>query len=133
MYRFRLIPAVLATAMAAFPFGSAWTSAHAATAARPTSTLSAAQVKKFKGPAVTMRWGPVQVTIGVSGKKIVSVWATAPMDRPRSAFINRQALPLLKQELLQAQSAGVAAISGATMTSDAYARSLQAALHKAGI
>ena len=39
---------------------------------------------------------------------------------------------MLKQETLQAQTvSGVSQISGATMTSDAYIQSLQAAMQKA--
>ena len=41
-----------------------------------------------------------------------------------------QALPLLRQEFLKAQSANVEMISGATDTSQAFAESLQSALAK---
>lgn len=78
-----------------------------------------------------MRWGPVQVTISVKSKKITNVTATAPTERERSAMINDQALPILKQEVLQAQSATIDEVSGATMTSDAYMQSLQGAIKKA--
>jgi uncharacterized protein with FMN-binding domain len=91
----------------------------------------AVAVKKFAGPAVSMRWGPVQVTIKVKGKKIVNVVATAPTDRTRSAFINGQALLLLKAEVLKAQSTSVSIVAGATMTSQAYLKSLRAAMVKA--
>jgi uncharacterized protein with FMN-binding domain len=92
---------------------------------------SAAAAKKITGPAITMRWGPVRVTIKVKGTKVANVFATAPTDRSRSAFINGQALPLLKAEVLKAQSANVSIVSGATMTSDAYLKSLQVAMAKA--
>lgn len=78
-----------------------------------------------------MRWGTVQVTIVVSGKKITDVQATAPTERQRSAFINDQALPMLKSEVLQSQSANIDYLSGATMTCDAYIQSLQSALTQA--
>jgi uncharacterized protein with FMN-binding domain len=78
-----------------------------------------------------MRWGPVQVTIVVKGKRLVDVQATAPTERARSAFINDQAVPWLRQEALQAQSANIDLISGATMTSEAFAQSLQDALQQA--
>jgi uncharacterized protein with FMN-binding domain len=54
-----------------------------------------------------------------------------PADRPRSAEINDQAGPLLRQEVLQAQSAKINVISGATFTSEAFAQSLQVALQRA--
>ena len=40
-------------------------------------------------------------------------------------------MPYLQSEAIQAQSARVDIISGATLTSEAYARSLQSALLKA--
>ena len=51
-----------------------------------------------------------------------------PFDHQRSAEISQQAQPLLHDEVLQAQSAQINLLSGATYTSDAYQRSLQAAL-----
>jgi uncharacterized protein with FMN-binding domain len=52
------------------------------------------------------------------------------VDRPRSQFINSQAVPLLRSEVLQAQSANINLISGATFTSQAFATSLQAAIEQ---
>jgi uncharacterized protein with FMN-binding domain len=89
--------------------------------------------KTYQGPSVDMQWGPIQVTVKVKGTKIVDISATYPTERPRSQFINSQAIPMLKQEVLQVQSAQIDLIGGATMTSEAYAMSLQAALTKANI
>jgi uncharacterized protein with FMN-binding domain len=89
--------------------------------------------KTVQGPSVSMQWGPIQVTVKVKGTKIVDISATYPTERPRSQFINSQAIPMLKQEVLQLQSAQIDLIGGATMTSEAYAMSLQAALTKANI
>jgi uncharacterized protein with FMN-binding domain len=83
----------------------------------------------FTGPAVEMEYGPVQVAIDVQGGKITDLKALQyPVDRPRSQFINSQAVPLLRSEVLQAQSANINLISGATFTSEAFANSLQAAI-----
>jgi uncharacterized protein with FMN-binding domain len=83
----------------------------------------------FTGPSVEMEYGPVQVAIDVENGKIVDVKAIQyPVDRPRSQFINSQAIPLLRSEVLQAQSASINVISGATFTSEAFATSLQAAI-----
>jgi uncharacterized protein with FMN-binding domain len=41
--------------------------------------------------------------------------------------------PILRSEALQAQSANIDGVSGATYTSTAYAQSLQSALDSAGI
>ena len=92
-----------------------------------------ATVRTIQGPSVDMQWGPIQVTIKVKGKKITAISATYPTERPRSQFINSQAIPWLRQEVLQAQSANIQLIGGATMTSEAYAQSLQAALTHAKI
>ena len=89
--------------------------------------------KTVRGPSVDMRWGPVQVTVKVKGKKILDVSATYPTERPKSQFINEQAIPMLRSEVLQAQSAQIDLIGGATMTSQAYAQSLQSALDKVGL
>jgi len=117
----RAIPAVL-TAVALVAPGAALA-----------KTKPKAVVKTIQGPSVDMQWGPIQVTLKVKGKKIVDISATYPTERPRSQFINLQAIPWLKQETLQAQSAHIQLIGGATMTSEAYAMSLQAALNQAKI
>jgi uncharacterized protein with FMN-binding domain len=131
MHRARLIPAAVMTAMAAFPVGNAWGTVHAATMTSVVHTHAAAKAKKYKGPLVDMRWGPVRATITVKGKKITSVKISTSPENFRSQFIDQQAVPLLKQETLQAQSATIDTVSGATMTSEAYIQSLQAALQKA--
>ena len=56
-----------------------------------------------------------------------------PSDRRRSQEINSIAGPDLRQEALQAKSANIDVISGATYTSYSYAQSLQGALDQAGL
>lgn len=94
------------------------------------STPAASNVSGvFTGETVEMEYGPVQVAIDVQAGKITDVKALQyPVDRPRSQFINAQAIPLLRREVLQAQSANINLISGATFTSNAFAASLQAAI-----
>jgi uncharacterized protein with FMN-binding domain len=112
-------------------------SATASATATPkkTTTKTTTTVHRYVGPSVDMRWGPVQVTIVVKGKMVTAVSATAPTERTRSAFINNQAIPMLRQEVLQAKTAAkikhIYGISGATMTSQAFYQSLLAALHQA--
>lgn len=96
-----------------------------------TTPKELAVVRTIRGPSVGMQWGPIQVTVKIRGKKIIGISATYPTERPRSQFINMQAIPWLRQEALQAQSARIQLIGGATMTSEAYAMSLQAALNQA--
>jgi uncharacterized protein with FMN-binding domain len=85
------------------------------------------------GPVVTTDFGNVQVRVTLQGTKIVDVQALElPSDRSRSVRISQYAGPLLRQEALQAQSANIDLVSGASYTSDGYAQSLQAALDQAG-
>ncbi len=51
-----------------------------------------------------------------------------PNHTDRSVYINQTALPYLIQETLQAQSANIQMISGASDSSYAYIQSLQGAL-----
>ncbi|MFS0718102.1 FMN-binding protein [Arthrobacter sp. 1P04PC] len=86
----------------------------------------------FTGDSVQTRFGSVQVQIIVSGGKITDVKALQLTDEDRrSVQISNRAAPLLRSEVLQAQSANVQTISGATVTSSAYLTSLQAALDAA--
>ncbi|MEV8507142.1 FMN-binding protein [Actinoplanes sp. NPDC051475] len=88
----------------------------------------------YAGSVAQTRWGPVQVSITVSGGKVTEVTVPVyPTDNHRDQEINGYALPILRQEALAAQSADIDAVSGATVTSDGYKQSLQAALDAAHI
>jgi uncharacterized protein with FMN-binding domain len=83
----------------------------------------------YTGATVTNRWGPVQVQITVSGGQITDVVALqTPSSKNKSVEINSQAVPILKAEVLTAQSATIDTVSGATYTSDSYQQSLQSAI-----
>jgi uncharacterized protein with FMN-binding domain len=88
-----------------------------------------------KGEVAQTRWGPVQVELTVSGsKKITRVRVLQyPNDNGRDVEINNYALPILMQETTDQQSAQIDMVSGATVTSDGYLRSLQSALDQAGL
>jgi uncharacterized protein with FMN-binding domain len=74
------------------------------------------------------------VQITVQAGKITDVTALQLTDAERrSVMISSQAAPLLRDEVLQAQSANVQTVSGATVTSEAYLNSLQAALDAANL
>lgn len=88
--------------------------------------------KTVTGDTVQTRWGPVQVRITVKNGKLTDVTAVSyPTDNPRDQEINSFALPRLRSEALQAQSAEIDTVSGATYTSDGYRQSLQSALDSA--
>ena len=90
--------------------------------------------KTYTGSVAQTRWGPVQVTITVSGGKIADVGVPVyPSNNGRDVEINSYALPILRQETLQKQSADIDAVSGATVTSDGYQESLQSALDAANL
>ena len=116
--------------------GAAGSTATGSTAAGSTaagsSTGTAGGGTTYQGSVAQTRWGPVQVSISVSNGKIASVSVpTYPSGNGRDAQINGYALPILKQETLTAQSANISTVSGATVTSDGYKQSLQAALDAA--
>ena len=102
----------------------------------PTSTApatNAGAVRTVDGDPYDNRYGTVQVQITLQGRQITNVTPLQmPTDRQRSAEISQQAAPLLLQEALQAQSAQIDIIGGASYTSQSYAQSLQSALDKAG-
>jgi uncharacterized protein with FMN-binding domain len=90
--------------------------------------------RTITGPVETNQFGPVQVQISVSGGKVTNVKTLqVPTDRARSAYISSIAGPLLTQEAVQAQSANIDNVSGASYTSYSFAQSLQAALSQAGL
>ncbi len=93
-----------------------------------------AATRTVTGDAVSTRYGSVQVQIVLNGKKITDVVALQLPDRERRDIeINDQAVPILRQEVLNAQSAQIDTVSGASYTSYGYARSVQSALDKAGV
>jgi uncharacterized protein with FMN-binding domain len=87
----------------------------------------------FVGGTYDAYYGNVQVQATIQGGQIVSVKALKfPNHSGTSRSINRQALPFLMQEVAAKQSARIDIISGATLTSRAYIKSLRDALKKAG-
>lgn len=86
----------------------------------------------FTGPVVHVLYGPVQVAVAMQAGKIVDIKALQlPTEHPQSLFISERVEPLLRSEALQAQSAEISIISGATFTSEGFAQSLAQALSKA--
>lgn len=103
----------------------------------PTPAPASAQTGRYKdgtytGSVADAFYGNVQVQVTVSGGSVSDVqFLQYPSDRSTSRFINSQAMPLLTQEAIQAQSAQVDGVSGATATSGAFIQSLQSALSQA--
>jgi uncharacterized protein with FMN-binding domain len=87
----------------------------------------------YAGTSVDAYYGIVQVQANIQNGRLASVEVLQyPADRRTSRRINDEALPMLESEVISAQSARVDIISGATLTSRAYLRSLNSALGQAG-
>jgi uncharacterized protein with FMN-binding domain len=118
--------------------GAAGSSGSAGSTGSSSATGSTGAAAKaagtYPGAVVQTRFGAVQVQITVQSGKITDVTALQLTDAERkSVQISNRAAPLLRTEVLAAQSADVQTISGATVTSDAYLSSLQAALDAANL
>jgi uncharacterized protein with FMN-binding domain len=97
-----------------------------------TSTSSTYKDGAYTGTAADAFYGNIQVQATISGGKITNVtFLQYPSDRDDSVRINQQADPELAQEAIQAQSANVDIVSGATDTSNAFIQSLTSALNQA--
>lgn len=137
----RTVTALLTALVLALPVTDAVAASRPPAKPKPKKKV-VTTTRTFRGPAASVsRWGELQVTIvvrktttTVGARKTVARRITAvnvpvyPNHTDRSVYINSQALPYLKQEALQAQSANVQMISGATDTSYGFAESLQAAI-----
>ena len=87
----------------------------------------------YTGSVANTQWGAVQVQVQVQSSKITNALVIQyPQERRRSATINQTAVPQLQQEAVQAQSANVKVITGATVTTEGFIQSLKNALSQAG-
>ena len=86
----------------------------------------------YTGSSADAYYGNIQVQVSISGGKITDVqFLQSPGDNGTSRMINSQAMPLLKQEAIAAQSAQVDIVSGASDSSQAFQQSLASALQQA--
>ena len=106
-------------------------------AATPTPSPGAAPSGpsgSYTGQPEDAFYGIVQVKVTIANGRISDIQPLQlPSDRARSAYISQVAGPMLRSEALQAQSARIDIISGATYTSQAYSQSLESALQQAGM
>lgn len=113
---------------------------QASSAATPTQTApgtastgapSTASARTLAGDVEQTPYGPLQVRLTLSGATITGVSEVqTPSDGRRSVQINSQAAPVLEQEVLASQSARIDTVSGATYTSESYAKSVQSAIDR---
>jgi uncharacterized protein with FMN-binding domain len=133
-----VVPSTTVPASAAPPSGATTTTTpsskgtSAATTPTTTAPATSTQTRTLTGGAVDNEYGTVQVQVTLKGNQITDiVTLQMPDSHRRSQEISQEAAPILRQEALQAQSAQIDLVSGATFTSQSYAQSLQAALDQA--
>jgi uncharacterized protein with FMN-binding domain len=143
MHMRRTLTALVCTVLLALVAldGAALAQAAAGAKARPVKRVitrtvagASAQADRWGTVTITLKVRKTTVTTGTKKtvtRKILDLGGNYTYHTDRSQFIMSQALPLLRQEFLQAKTAsGVQMISGATYTSQAFLESLQSALLK---
>ncbi|MDX6545165.1 MAG: hypothetical protein QOG02_939, partial [Gaiellales bacterium] len=110
------------------------TSPPPATSSGGTSTAPKTSTKTVTGAMVTNQYSRLQVSLQIKNGRISHVgFTTFTANDSKSVGIDQQAVPILIQETISAQSAQIQGVSGATYTTTAYEQSLQAAIDKAGL
>lgn len=95
---------------------------------------SSSAAQTVLGEAIMTRFGNVQVQITVENGTITASEVTqVPWSDHKDQEINSRAVPVLNAEAVDAQSADIDMVSGATYTSEAYIRSLQSAIDQANL
>lgn len=101
---------------------------------KPTSSGKSGQYKNgvYTGSAADAYYGTIQVKTTITNGQLSDVeFLQYPNDQQESIEVNDAAMPILKQEAIQAQNANVDIVSGATQTSQAFKESLASALSQA--
>lgn len=112
--------------------GSSATPTPTSTGTSTPTTGSGLKDGSYTGRSVNTQFGNVQVAVTISGGKITNVKALQLTTYGgRSVQISNYAAPILRSEVLKAQSAKVSNVSGATYTTGGYLSSLQSALNQA--
>jgi uncharacterized protein with FMN-binding domain len=114
--------------------GTAKSGVTGTTSPSPAPSTAPATTRTATGAAVNYNYGTLSVAATVSGTKLTNV-TIASIDEGgnfRSESIDQQAIPILEQEALQAQSANIQGVSGASYTSAGFQQSLQSALTALG-
>ncbi|MGV9453960.1 FMN-binding protein [Streptomyces sp. NPDC003635] len=131
----RAIPVLVLTAVGLVPLWryepSTDTSSAPVEAAAPVpsaTSSSGSSALVVEGTVVNTEKGPVQVELTYQGDEIASVRMLQQPDHPQTTA----AVPKLIEETLAAQSADIDTVSGATITSEGYKESLQAAIDEKG-
>ncbi len=107
----------------------------AGTSPTTTPTTAPATTRTATGDTVDYTYGSLSVSVTASGSRITKVGIASLNDGGsfRSQSIDQQSIPILEQQALQAQSANIQGVSGASYTSAGFENSLQSALGKLGL
>jgi uncharacterized protein with FMN-binding domain len=97
-------------------------------AAGATAGIRSTYSGQLTGNAVDIGYGIVQVQVTIQNGAITDVQTVQMPGGGHSGQVSSYAGPQLRSEALQAQSAQINTISGATYTSEGYIQSLQSAL-----
>jgi uncharacterized protein with FMN-binding domain len=105
-----------------------------ATSSPTTAPASATTTRRTAaGTDQPYQYGDLAVDVVLTGSRISDVQVVQLHETDgRSASIDNQAIPYLRQQVLAAQSTNIDGVSGATYTSQAYIDSIQSALDKLG-
>jgi uncharacterized protein with FMN-binding domain len=123
---------VLSTARPPVVSGSSTSGSGTSDGTSPTKQSTSTST--VTGSVAETEYGPIQVQLTVDGGRVTDVAVLQyPHEDERDVEINGYALPILIQETLDAQSADIDMVSGATVTSVGYTESLQSALDQAGL
>ncbi|GAA2817270.1 FMN-binding protein [Crossiella cryophila] len=127
LWRFEATPHE-STAVLADPAPAETGSAAPSTSGAPPAGGGQPASTSTTGSSESTNYGSVQVQVTFTGDRITEVRALRAPTSTRT----QGALPQLRQSALSAQSADIDTVSGATQTSQAYAKSLQAAIDAKG-
>lgn len=108
---------------------------HVATTTVAPTTTVASGTRSATGAVVNYFFGTVSVKVTATGTKITTVTIASLNDggNPRSVYIDQQAIPMLIQQVMAAQSSQIQGVSGATYTSEGFYTSLMGALKSLGL
>jgi uncharacterized protein with FMN-binding domain len=125
----RIAVVITATLLAMLALLAAKAGSKTRTPATTVTIITSGQLVTATGPEISLVHGIVQVRVTLNSGRITDVTAVQlPHDNGDSWNTSTHAASILRSEVLSAQSADINVVSGATYTSRAYARSLQAAL-----
>jgi hypothetical protein len=92
------------------------------------SAAGATKTQTVKGDAIQYRYGVIEIEVTATAGTIESITELQATASPGFD----QAIPILNQEAMKAQSASFGNLSGATFTTDAYKQALSSAMSKLG-